>query len=84
MAKLTKLEKLKKQIEKILSWLPFDGSKLRLGAIFVLIGQIQQYVSGADLISLIKAIAANPTATGIALVLTGYLHDQLKKKYGGK
>lgn len=70
-------DKLLKQLEKVLSWLPFDGSKIKIGAFIALLG-----AAGIDPIALAKQVAANPSPIGIAIIALGVAHKLLKAKYG--
>lgn len=72
--------KLGKFFKSILDILPFNGHKLDLGAIMVLIGGLGGF--GIDPLVVLKDIAANPTGPGVALVIVGLAHKILKSKYG--
>lgn len=68
-------------LKKILDILPLDGSKLKLGTLLLLLGQLPYVLPGLDLIEIIKAIMANPTKAGVVAVFVGALHKILKAKF---
>ncbi len=73
-----------KFLKKLLDYLPFDGSKFKIGSIIALIGAIRELVPDLDLQVIIDIVSSNPTTSGIVLALVGLLHKKLKEKYGKK
>jgi hypothetical protein len=66
-------------LEKILSWLPFNGDKTKLGMLLTVITFVQAILSTQDgqlLVSLVQTKPINYIA--IATILVGILHKYLK------
>ena len=75
------MNQLAKRLKRILDRLPFNGSKLSIGALFIAIGQIGSLVPGLDIVELIKLILSNPTKAGIIAAVVGAVHKYLKARF---
>lgn len=69
-----------KKIEAILALLPFNGEKLKLSGLFLLIAQLPILVPGLDLKELVLAIIENPTKAGVIAAVVAVVHKVLKAK----
>ena len=65
-----------KLLNKLLALLPFDESKVKIGAFLSLLA-----VAGIDPVQLAKDVAANPSPIGLAILAIGVLHKILKAKF---
>lgn len=70
-----------KFLKKLLDYLPFDGSKFKLGSLLALIGAVTQLLPDIDLSSLVAILKTNPTTSGLVIAVIGLLHKKLKDKY---
>ena len=68
-------------LKKALDILPLNGSKLKLGALIALVGQLGSLIPGLDFVSLFQAIISNPTRSGITLAVVGAVHKYLKSRF---
>jgi hypothetical protein len=67
-----------KKLDKILALLPFNGDKLKLSGLFLLVAQIPQLLPGLDLKLLVSMILENPTKAGVVAALVAVLHKIVK------
>lgn len=75
------MDKALKAAKKVLSLLPFDDSKLKLGGLLVLLGQLPLILPGVNVWEIVQAIIANPTKAGVLAVVVGAIHKFLKAKF---
>jgi len=68
-------------LKKVLDLFPFNGSKLKLGSIFAIVGIIAQAFPGVNFVLIIQQILANPTKAGVIAVVVGLVHKVLKAKF---
>lgn len=68
-------------LKKVFDLLPFNGSKLKLGSLFAIVGIIAQAFPGVNFVLIIQQILANPTKAGIIAVVVGLIHKVLKAKF---
>jgi hypothetical protein len=69
-----------KKIDAILALLPFNGDKLKLSGLFLLIAQIPHILPGVDFKLLIEMVLANPTKAGLIAALIAVIHKAIKAK----
>lgn len=67
-----------KKLDKILALLPFNGDKLKLSGLFLLVAQIPQLLPGLDLKLLVSMVLENPTKAGVVAALVAVLHKIIK------
>ncbi len=67
-----------KNLDKLLALLPFNGDKLKLSGLFILIAQLPALVPGLDLKLLVLAILENPTKAGVVAAIVAVLHKVIK------
>lgn len=75
------MSKALKAAKKVLALLPFDGSKLKIGSILILLGQLPLILPGVNLLEIVQAIIANPTRAGVIAVIVGAVHKFLKAEF---
>lgn len=68
-------------LKRVLDLLPFNGDKLKISGLFLLLTQLNALVPGLSLGDIVSAILANPTRAGVTAVLVSALHKLLKAKY---
>lgn len=67
-----------KNLDKLLSLLPFNGDKLKLSGLFLLIAQLPVLVPGLDLKLLVLTILENPTKAGVIAAIVAVVHKVIK------
>lgn len=67
-----------KKLNALLALLPFNGDKLRLSGIFLLLAQLPVIVPGLDIKELVLMILNNPTRAGVISVLVALVHKVIK------
>lgn len=61
-------------------FLPFNGSKTALGGWMVLFSVLEHFVPGLNIATLAQFLADNPSKTGMAAVIIGLIHKELKRR----
>jgi len=67
-----------KKLNALLSLLPFNGDKLKLSGLFILLSQVTALIPGLDLKTLVLMILDNPTKSGIIAAVVTLLHKVIK------
>jgi len=67
-----------KKLNALLSLLPFNGDKLKLSGLFILLSQVTALIPGLDLKTLVLMILDNPTKSGIIAAVVALLHKVIK------
>ena len=72
-------DKVLKALKKLLDFLPFDGSKAKIGVFLAALA-----AAGIDPVALAKEVAANHTPIGLIILAVGVAHKILKAKFPDK
>lgn len=67
-----------KNLDKLLALLPFNGEKLKLSGLFILLANVPALLPGVDFRLLISMIIDNPTKAGIVAALVAVIHKLIK------
>jgi len=67
-----------KNLDNLLALLPFNGDKLKLSGLILLIAQLPVLVPGLDLKLLVLNILENPTKAGVIAAIVAVVHKVIK------